>query len=460
MLSWLALTVAVVGALGAATGHAYGRAARGNAVTTSAGPSLEPDGAAKLWVRRYDGPVSGVDTAAAVGVSPDGSKLFVTGASAGSDGVDYNGPGKGIDQAAALAVSPDGSTVYVTGGSAGSRTDVDYATIAYDASSGTELWVSRYDGPASASDSAAALGVSSDGSMVFVTGESTGAGGPSDYATVAYDASTGAELWVSRYDGPANSIDSATALTVSPDDSRVFVTGQSQGVEGADYATIGYDASSGAQEWVGRYNSPGECNDLADAVRLAPDGSTVFVTGASFACKAASCGATIAYDASSGALLWVRSYTEACFNTAVALGVTPDGSTVFATGYGIGRGTNYDYLTVAYDASTGALLWSRRYNGPASENDEAAALGVSPDGSKLFVTGQSYGPSGSPDSYTIAYAASGEKLWASRYNGRSNGADAADALGVSPNGSAVFVTGGSYRASSNVDYLTIAYAAG
>jgi len=76
------------------------------------------------------------------------------------------------------------------------------------------------------------------------------------------------------------------------------------------------------------------------------------------------------------------------------------------------------------------------------------------------VTGQSEGPRGSPDYFTIAYASSGAKLWVSRFNGPANGADAASALAVSPNGSTVFVTGGSYGGSSNVDYLTIAYDAG
>ena len=39
--------------------------------------------------------------------------------------------------------------------------------------------------------------------MVFVTGVSNGGSTSSDdYATIAYDASTGARLWVNRYNGP------------------------------------------------------------------------------------------------------------------------------------------------------------------------------------------------------------------------------------------------------------------
>src|SRR5204862_359884 len=123
----------------------------------------------------------------------------------------YNGPGNGDDTPRALGVSPDGSTVFVTGSSAGSTGLSDYATVAYDASTGTQLWVMRYSGPGNNTDVARALGVSPDGSTVFVTGSSCRSTGFSDYATVASRASTGRQLWVSSYNGPGNSSDTATA---------------------------------------------------------------------------------------------------------------------------------------------------------------------------------------------------------------------------------------------------------
>lgn len=70
----------------------------------------------------------------------------------------------------------------------GLGTDYDYATVAYDAVTGAELWVARFDGPASGDDRATALGVSPDGSTVYVAGTSEGDGTSYDIATVAYDA--------------------------------------------------------------------------------------------------------------------------------------------------------------------------------------------------------------------------------------------------------------------------------
>lgn len=88
------------------------------------------------------------------------------------------------------------------------------------------------------------------GRTVFVTGYSYGgATSGRDYATVAYSALTGARLWVQRYDGPANRNDAASSLAVNPGAGNVIVTGSSSGgTSGSDYATVAYQASTGTRQ--------------------------------------------------------------------------------------------------------------------------------------------------------------------------------------------------------------------
>ena len=55
------------------------------------------------------------------------------------------------------------------------------------------------------SDGGTSVVASPDGSTVFVTGSAWRPGSGHDYLTMAYGAATGTKLWLTRYNGPANS---------------------------------------------------------------------------------------------------------------------------------------------------------------------------------------------------------------------------------------------------------------
>jgi outer membrane protein assembly factor BamB len=342
----------------------------------------------------------------------------------------YDGPENGADTAYGMAMSPDGSTVVVTGASEG--LDLDYATVAYDATTGSSLWAQRYDS-ARLDDLAYAIAIKPDGSTVFVTGTSGRSRSGDDYATVAYDTRSGTRLWVARYTGPGRGDDAAQAVKASPDGSRVFVTGSSID-HASDYATVAYDAGTGQQLWAARYG--GEFDDYAYALDVSPDGSRVFVTGRNGHFDLV----TLAYDAQTGQGLWHVHYSLPHDGTsAYAIGSSPDGSTVFVTGY---SGPNY--VTIAYDAATGEERWISYLDGPNGRAGGAQALGVSPDGSRVFVTGNSYQLEGNSDAnyVTVAYdAITGDELWHARFSGPGHHDDAPYDLAVSPDGSTVFAAG-------------------
>lgn len=388
-------------------GVSYSGSATGDDFTLVAHNSVT---GARLWVKAYDAPGAG-SARVSMAVSPDGTRVFMTGLN-GTVAYDAATGARLWAVAAdgshsALAVARDGSKVFVTGSASGAST-VDYATVAYSAATGARLWVSHYNGTqhgGGGDDYAAAIAVG--GSRVFVTGASPGASAESDFTTVAYNAVTGTQLWVNRYHAPGTVwYDSASAVAVSPDQSQVFVTGTSFGVPmNADYATVAISAATGARLWVKRYNGPGNARDSGHAVTVAQNGSKVFVTGES--AGGASTGtdyATVAYRNVDGKQLWVKRYhgSGSGFDSGNAL-VSPGNGKVYITGVSFGgTATSRDYATIAYRNFDGKQLWVKRYNGPGNRFDTAYSIVANADGGKVFVTGGSRGTSGQ-DYATIAY---------------------------------------------------------
>jgi DNA-binding beta-propeller fold protein YncE len=429
---------------------------------------------AVLWDDRDEG--SGADDGArAMALSPDGSTVVVTGVRDNQcSTLAYDGAtgalvwsarygDSGPAAANAVAISPDGATAFVTGWAYtmhvgpfqtretpttatgdstlaevwerrppyGQVQTRDFATIAYDTTTGERLWDRRYP-DVFGNDVARAIAVSPDGTKVFVAGQSN-----HDYATVAYDAFTGQQLWQRIYDGPDMWMDSGEAITVSPDGSRVLVTGSSRDWDtGWDWATLAYDPETGDVLWESRYQPAQE--DEARAIVTSADGATVFVAGISGADYA-----LMAYNTVDGTERCDARHPSESADEPRAIAVRQDGAAIYLTGH-----SGDDCVTIAYDSDTCEELWLVRH-----PNGDGSAVALTPGDTRIVITGDMQGPSGSLDYGTMALdPANRETIWSADYDGPVGRTDRAVAIAPGPKGKIVYVTG-----RSDGDTVTMAY---
>jgi DNA-binding beta-propeller fold protein YncE len=348
--------------------------------------------------------------------------------------------------------------VFVTGLSEGVGSLYDFATVSYDAATGTQLWVARYDSASHGDESATSIDVSPDGTQVYVTGcaspQQYCVGG--DYLTVAYRTADGTKVWTSRYSATAQSQDTPTKVVAGPDGSAVYVTGVSDGFgTDDDFVTLAYDAKNGSQLWLARYNGPTNGGDQPADVSVSPDGTRIFVTGCTGDQYCTGHYATVGYDAATGGEVWSAADLRGYHPGSVA--ISPDGTRVFVTGYGYGDGVGtWDYVTVAHDAATGENLWTSTYDGGVHLHDFGRVVTVDPDGDRIYVTGESDSPNTFMGWATLAYdPTTGEELWLARFGKGS----APFAMQMSANGSRLFITGYMEGGRTLYDFATLSYSA-
>lgn len=315
------------------------------------------------------------------------------------------------------AVSRAGTTVFVS-----APVKSHFETVAYSAATGARLWAKAYR--SGLFSVPRAITVSPGGARVYVTGTVSARAAPDAGVTVAYDARTGRQLWVSRYLPKASAF--VSVIAVSPDGTTLYAAGSGRrsGSKQPQVAVISYVAATGKQRWVRYYASakPGRVMSAA----VGPDGRTVYATAA-----VGSSALTVAYRAA-GTLKWAARYNS------------PHGG--FADGYhivaGAGGGAVYvgvresaaasgriDIATIAYRAATGKRMWRAELRGGAPD------IAVTPDGRKVIVDGPR-------NAGQIAIASYNASTGATRWTRLAPGQDlAASGLAISPDGDTMFIGG-------------------
>ncbi len=318
----------------------------------------------------------------------------------------------------------------------------------------SQEWVRRYNGPANVVDGATAITIDVLGN-IYVTGRSANTTSTFECTTIKYD-SAGDEKWIRKYHGPVDSNYYDTGWGIAADGfGNVYVTAASRdSIALDDIATIKYD-SLGNELWVARYGGSGDDYDWPFDIKTDNSGN-VYITGRSVGAGTGFDYITIKYD-SAGNEKWAQRYNGTGNSSDEAYSVAVDNAgNVYTTGTSTGSGTGLDFATVKYD-SLGNEDWVRRYNSSGVMDEFSTRLAVDNFGN-IYISGGSWKfLQGIPsDIITVKYDSAGNEKWVKRYNGPGNDDDITEAIVADASGN-IYVAGSSYQASSRNDFVTIKY---
>jgi uncharacterized delta-60 repeat protein len=318
-----------------------------------------------------------------------------------------------------------------------------------------QLWAVRFDGPTSGYDRLTKMTSDYRGN-VYVTGYSDGGLGIGlEMVTVKYD-SNGIQQWVAVYTGQGTYHDYGSDLQVDSSGS-VYLVGYSEDTTyQADMFVIKYD-SAGIQQWITYYDGPVHGNDWAKSLRLDRQGD-IIVTGSSESTNDHDI-VTIKYN-SAGQQLWVARFDGLLHYIDSPYDLELDNAgNVFVTGSTASSFENHDFITLKY-SSNGIEQWAMIYDGPEHDDDAAWALVIDSQGSAV-VTGNSASDWDQKDFCTIKYDTEGNLEWIARHAGiyGLGGFPWAMARDLSDN---IIVTGNqvgepSWLGGTDDDFLTIKY---
>jgi uncharacterized delta-60 repeat protein len=355
----------------------------------------------------------------------------------------------GNDQTLATTCDAVGN-IYMAGYRTLPNGNEDMLVIKYNSEGGLE-WIRFYGGPGGGNDRAWGIVVDTDRNVI-ITGYSVGVGSGTDFTTVKFSPN-GVQQWVSRYNEPGNGDDKAWGIVVDRI-GNIYVTGYIARV-GTDMYTIKYN-SSGEYIWGQLINgTASNSDDKAWGIVVDSIGNNIYICGQTENTTTGYDFTVACYD-SSGVREWLNIY-DGTTSVDKAWGIVVDtDNLIYVTGESSSANGRQDCMTIKYN-SGGDTLWTARYNGPALHNDKSFGIVVDTDGNP-YITGYETASDTLTTNYLfVKYSFEGEQLWANTYNGPANWQDTAYSICLSKSQEFVYVTGGSSSdtVAGKLDVLTL-----
>ena len=168
--------------------------------------------------------------------------------------------------------------------------------------------------------------------------------------------------------------------------------------------------------------------------------------------------ATVKHD-SAGNFQWAAHYDGAGHSADYPLCLAVDSAdNVYVTGWTSGSDISRDFTTIKYDAATGNELWARKYEGESTGSSDYGSDIAFDSSGNVYVSGRSGGSSTYYDSacVTIKYDSAGNQLWIAKYKGPGNGFAAGYFISVNAIGE-VYIGGIGDGIGTGFDFIVLKY---
>lgn len=274
---------------------------------------------------------------------------------------------------------------------------------ALDLADGSLVWEDDEASAGADENVGIALGLSSDGAVLYTLSGSELINGTWVMRVRALNTTDGAELWDTHVTGPAGSFSPVmmnNALAITPDGTSVVAANRAKDADGDARVTLfSFDAITGAELWLTQYAEFEAVGDHPTDLVLSADGSRAFVSARTGGPDGTPDFTGMAFDTSAGALLWSTRYDTAydvapsdmvqvhglSYEAARAVSYDPDNDRVFFSGFTIADSLGgRDLLVRGHDAADGSLVVKARHG---TLEDEVIGLGDFLPTSNVFVLG-------------------------------------------------------------------------
>jgi uncharacterized delta-60 repeat protein len=359
----------------------------------------------------------------------------------------FNGSGFGADEATAITTDAQ-NNVYITGYQKGAGVGNDVLTLKFNAA-GVQQWAAIYNSLFNDADQGVSITIDAAGA-ILVAGNSdrdSTATANDDIVTIKYDAATGAQTWLQRFNGTGNSVDRPAQIQTDASN-NVFVTGRSFNGNNDDYVTIKYDAA-GVQQWAKTEDRTG--NDRPTAMVLDAAGD-VYVTGRSKVTNYDFY--TVKYNNATGTRNWAKTYNSLDDDRATCMTVDATNNIYVGGQVDINANTAtniYDFAVVKYDAA-GTQIWATIV--PQTTDDVPVSISLS--NANLSMTGYASNVNVIKDILTVRLSTAGVLAWTKNYAGVAAKNDDGNAV-TTDAADNVYVAGSTEVANGQKDALLLKY---